>query len=103
MSFPQQLLPAGVEVAPGGRHLDGKAVVPQVVGNLAVGVGAGVGAKRAPTRTIEAGGGLEQADHRELTQIIKGMGRAPGEVAGDLVGQLELLQRQGVGWREARA
>ena len=43
----QQLLSTGVEIPPGGRRLDRKAVVPQVVGDLAIGVGAGVGAKRA--------------------------------------------------------
>jgi len=96
-SFPQQLLPTGVEVTPGRRNLDRKAMVPQVVGDFAVGIGAGVGTKRTPTRAIEASRRLEQADHRKLAQIIEGMGGAPGEVAGDLVRQIQVRQRQGMG------
>ena len=96
-TLPQQLLTTGVGVPPGGRHLDRKTMVPQVVGDLSVGVGAGVGAKRAPARAIEASRRLEQPDHRELAQIIEGMGGAPGEVAGDLVRKIKVGQRQGVG------
>jgi len=96
-SLPLHLLAPGVEVPPGRRHLDRKAVVPQVVGDLAVGVGAGVGPKRTPTRAIEASRRLQQADYRELTQIIEGMGSAAGKVAGDLLCQIQVGQRQGVG------
>ena len=36
-ALPQPLLATGVEITSGGRHLEGKAVVPQVMGDLAVG------------------------------------------------------------------
>lgn len=65
-------------------------MVSQVVGDLAVGIGAGIGPKRPPTRAIEASSGLQQADHRDLAQVIKGMGGAAREVAGDLVGQIQV-------------
>ena len=93
----QQLLPTGVEIPPGRRHLDRKAMVPQIVGDLTVGVGARVGPKRAPTSPVEASRRLEQSDHRELAQIIEGMGGATGEVAGDLVRQVQVGQGQGMG------
>jgi hypothetical protein len=95
-TLPQELLSTGKGVPPGRRHLDRKAVVPQVVGDLAVGIGAGIGPKRAAARAIEASSGLEQADHRDLAQVIKGMGGAAGEVSGNFVGQVQVRQRQGV-------
>lgn len=56
-------------------------MVPQVVGDFAVGVGAGLGAKRLPTRPIEASRRLEPSDQRKLPQIIEGMGGSPGKVS----------------------
>jgi len=95
----QQLLPAGMQIPPGGRHLDRKARITQIVHDLAVGVGASVGAKRATAGGIEALGGLEQSDDCHLAQILERVDGASGEVAGDRVGQIEVLQRQGVGGR----
>ena len=92
----QELLAAGVEIPPGRRQLDRKAVIPQEVGDLAVGEAAGVGAKRAPARSIEAAHRFKQTDHRESAQVIEGMGGAAGKVAGDLVGEIEMRQRQGM-------
>lgn len=90
---PAELLATGVEIPTGRRHLDRKSVIPQVVGDLAVGEAAGVGAKRVPARSIEAARRRKQTDHRELAQVIEGMGGAAGEVAGDLVGEIEMRQR----------
>ena len=88
-----------MQIPPGGRHLDREARITQVVHDLAVGVGAAVGAKGAATGGIEALGGLEQADDRHLAQILERMDGTAGEVARDRVGQIEVLQRQGVGGR----
>ena len=97
LTIPQHLLPTGIEVTPGRRLLDRKSMVPQVVGDFAVGVGAGVGPERSSARVIKTSRRLEQTDHCELAQIIEGMGGAPVEVAGDLVRQIQVPQRQGMG------
>jgi hypothetical protein len=48
-----------------------------------------MGATQTSARAIEAGRRLEQADHRKLTQVIKGMGGAAGGGrAGGLAGRL---------------
>jgi hypothetical protein len=54
----------------------------KTAGELPVGGAAGVGEKRAAAAAIETGGGLEQTVHRQLVQVIEGMGGAAGEIAG---------------------
>lgn len=91
-----KILTIGKKIPPRGRHLDRITMVPQAVGDLAVGIGAGKRLKRASADAIEASSGLKQADHRHMTQVIKRVGGAAGEVAGDLVCQNLVGQCQGV-------
>ena len=63
------------------------------MGDLTVGKGAPVGPELSTSAAVKAQGSLQQADHRQLAQVIKRMARAPGEVAGDLVPQLLVRQR----------
>ena len=92
----QQLRTTGKGVPPGWQHLDRKSVVPQVGGALAVGLGACIGPKRAAAGAIKAVISFEQADRRTLVQDIIRIGGAAGEAAGDLVGQIQVGQGQGV-------
>jgi len=93
----QELLAAGVLIPPGGRHLDDKAAVAQVVDHLAVGVGAGIGPEGPALARAVALSGLEQADDRHLAQVLQGVDGAASEVAGDRIRQIQVLQGKGMG------
>ena len=95
--LPQQLLPTGIEIPPGRRHLDRIAVVTQVMGDLTVGKGAPLGPELSPTAAVKAQSRLQQPDHCQLAQVVKWMAGAPGEVACDPVGQIPMGQGQGMG------
>ena len=101
-----------MDFPPRRRHLQQEAVVPQEVHDLAVGVRASVGPERSP-RGFVAARRLDQPDHRQLEQVLLRVDGAPGKVAGDLLRQVHVLQRQGIGssmgvnwslppWPEAR-
>jgi len=58
-------------------------MIAQVMGDLTVGKGAPIGPELAQ-------GSFYQPDHRQLAQVIKWVAGPPGEVAGDLVGQVPM-------------
>ena len=91
-SLPQQLMPAGVEIPPGWRHLDRVAVIAQILGDLPIVKGAAVRSKLPPTGAVKAQRCLEQPDHHQLAKVLIGVAGTPSGFAGDLVGQITVRE-----------
>lgn len=85
-----------MQLSPAGRYLDQEALIPQVVVHLAVGVCAGIGPKGSPLRCITPCG-LQDAEHGDLLQVFLGMAGAARDIAGHGLGDVAVLERQGIG------